>query len=94
MTPASRLESLVTNTMMANIAIRLAIPSPIMIHIPIDLGFSTETLMNETQKVYQKYGEEFLDHMEEAFIEASKEAAGNMAQEVWDSVEDTIRDTF
>ena len=59
-----------------------------------DLGFSTETLMDETQKVYQKYGEEFLDHMEEAFIEASKEAAGNMAQEVWDSVEDTIRDTF
>lgn len=59
-----------------------------------NLGFSTETLMNETQKVYQKYGEEFLDHMEEAFIEASKDAAGNMAQEIWDSVEDTIRETF
>lgn len=59
-----------------------------------DMGFSTEKIIDETQKVYQKYGEEFMDHMEEAFIEASKDAAGNAAQEVWNSVEDTVRQMF
>ena len=59
-----------------------------------DMGFSTETLIEETEEVYKKYGEDFLDHMEEAFIEASKEAAGNTAEQIWDSVEDTVRQMF
>ncbi len=59
-----------------------------------DLGLSPEVLIDETQKVCQKYGDEFLDHMGEAFVEASKDAAGNIAEDVWDSVEDTVRQLY
>lgn len=59
-----------------------------------DLGFSTQDIAEATSKTYEKYGNEFLDHMEEAFVEAAKDAAGNTAQNIWDSFEKTVKDSF
>lgn len=59
-----------------------------------DIGFSTEDIANRTSALYKEYGDAFLDHMEEAFVDAAKDAAGNTAQNVWNSVEDTVRNLF
>lgn len=59
-----------------------------------NMGFSTEKMIDEIDKLYLKYGEEFLDHAEEAFVESAKDAAGNTAQNVWNSIEKTVLDAF
>ncbi len=55
-----------------------------------DMGLSTDTLVDEADKLYRKYGEEFTDHMEEAFVNAAKEAAGSAAQNTWDGLKEKV----
>lgn len=59
-----------------------------------DMGFSTEDIANRTSDLYSKYGDKFMDHMEEAFVGAAKDAAGNTAENIWNSVEDTVKNLF
>ena len=58
------------------------------------LGFSTDSLVDATEGVYEKYGVDFMDHMEEAFVEAAKDTAASTAENIWESVEDTISGIF
>lgn len=58
------------------------------------MGFSTEELAIKTSDLYTRYGSEFMDHMEEAFVEAAKDAAGNTAENIWHSVEETVENLF
>lgn len=59
-----------------------------------DMGISVDNLTDEAEKLYSKYGEEFLDHMEEAFVEAAKKAASNTAENIWESAEETFKSLF
>lgn len=59
-----------------------------------DMGFSVEDIAQKTQNLYSKYGDEFVNHMEEAFVDAAKDAAQNTAQNLWDSVEETVKKLF
>lgn len=59
-----------------------------------DLGFSTDKLAKETTKLYDEYGVDFVDHMEEAFVEAAKDTAQNIAKKTWDNITQSVKDTI
>ena len=59
-----------------------------------NMGFSVEDMAQKTQDLYSKYGDEFVNHMEEAFVDAAGDAAQNTAQNLWDSVEETVKKLF
>ncbi len=58
------------------------------------MGFSAQSIADSVTEVYEKYGTEFADHMEEAFVNAAKDAAGNSAQSAWESLESTVKNLF
>lgn len=48
-----------------------------------NLGFSTDVIVDRTGELYEKYGKEFVDHIEEAFVGVAKDTAKNKAEELW-----------
>ena len=58
-----------------------------------DMGFSTDTIVNKTEELYDRYGKEFGDHIEEVFLEAAKEKASDAVQSAWDGVKKSIKET-
>ena len=56
------------------------------------MGFSTESIVDKTDKLYDKYGADFVDHMEEAFVEAAKDAAEDAAQNAWDNMKNGAKE--
>lgn len=59
-----------------------------------DLGFSTEDILEKTRETYDRYGSEFADHLEDIFVEATKDAAENAASGFAQSVKETVKDLF
>ena len=57
-----------------------------------DMGFSTEILVEKVEETYKKYGEDFTDHLEEAFVEAAGNMAEETAQNTWDSVKNSLQE--
>lgn len=58
-----------------------------------NMGFSSDIIVEKAEGLYEKYGADFVDHLEEAFTEAAKEAAENTAKNVWGSFKDTVKET-
>ena len=58
-----------------------------------DMGFSTDTIVNKTEELYDRYGTEFGEHIEEVFLEAAKEKAADTVQSAWDGVKETFKET-
>lgn len=59
-----------------------------------NMGLSAQTLTDKADKLYRKYGSEFVDHMEEAFVDAAQEAAGNAARKMIDNTKNSIQSIF
>ena len=49
-----------------------------------NMGFSTE------KKLYDKYGKDFTEHLEEAIVEAAKDAAGNTTENMIESAKESL----
>lgn len=58
------------------------------------MGFSTEVIVDKSEELYDKYGKEFGEHIEEVFLEAAKEKAQNGVQSAWDKVKESVKETF
>lgn len=56
-----------------------------------DMGFSTDIIVDNTEKLYDKYGAEFVDHLEEAFVDAAKDAAKSAAESAWDKTKENVK---
>ncbi len=55
-----------------------------------NMGFSTEKIAEETGKLYDKYGKDFTEHLEEAIVEAAKDAAGNTTENMIESAKESL----
>lgn len=59
-----------------------------------NMGFSSDTIISKAGGLYEKYGTDFVNHLEEAFTEAAVEAAEDAAKGVIQSVKDTVKETI
>lgn len=59
-----------------------------------DMGFSAEYVMDKAEILYQQYGADFADHVEELLADAVKNAASNVMNSFWDNLKNSIKDFF
>lgn len=59
-----------------------------------NMGFSTEMIASKVEDAYQKYGEDFTDHLEEVFVEAAENIAEDAAQGVVNGIKSKITKLF
>ena len=59
-----------------------------------DIGFSPDTVIDEAKDLYQKYGEDCVDHVGEAVTNAVKDAASNAAEDFTDYLKESVTDTL
>lgn len=55
-----------------------------------EMGISSDILIDESDKLIKKYGEDFSDHIEEALVDTAKEAAGKAAEGIWDKFKNAV----
>lgn len=58
------------------------------------MGFSAETVIDKAQKLYEDYGADFVDHVDELVKDAVKDAAQNAAESILQNVKNSARDFF
>ncbi len=59
-----------------------------------DIGFSAEYVMDKAEHLYQQYGADFADHIDELLADAVKNAASNAMNSFWDNLKNSIKDFF
>ena len=59
-----------------------------------DIGFSAEYVMDKAEILYQQYGTDFVDHVDELLTDAVKNAASNVVNSFWDNLKNSIKDFF
>lgn len=59
-----------------------------------EMGISSDILIEESDKLFREYGEDFSNHIEEALVGVAKEAAGNAAENLWDKVKNAVTGLF
>ena len=57
-------------------------------------GFSPDTVIDEAKSLYEKYGEDCVDHVNEAMTNAVKAAAANAAESFADYLKESVTDTL
>lgn len=57
-------------------------------------GFSPDTVIDEAKSLYEKYGEDCVDHVNEAVTNAVKAAAANAAESFADYLKESVTDTL
>lgn len=58
------------------------------------MGFSAETAIDKAQKLYEDYGADFVDHVDELVKDAVKDAAQNAAESVLQNVKNSAKAFF
>lgn len=58
------------------------------------MGFSAETVIDKAQKLYEDYGADFADHVDELVKDAVKDAAQNAAESVLQNVKNSAKAFF
>lgn len=58
------------------------------------MGFSAEMVVDKAQKLYEDYGADFVDHVDELVKDAVKDAAQNAAESILQNVKDSARGFF
>lgn len=57
-------------------------------------GFSPDTVIDEAKSLYEKYGEDCVDHMNEAVTNAVKDTASNAAESFADYLKESVTDAL
>lgn len=57
-------------------------------------GFSPDTVIDEAKSLYEKYGEDCVDHVNEAVTNAVKDAASNAVDSFADYLKESVTDTL
>lgn len=57
-------------------------------------GFSPDTVIDEAKSLYEKYGEDCVNHVNEAVTNAVKAAAANTAESFADYLKESVTDTL
>ena len=55
-----------------------------------ELGFSTDQILAKAEEIYEKYGEQYVEHLEEEFTQMATEAAEASVKRFMESVKETI----
>ena len=50
--------------------------------------------MDKAEHLYQQYGADFADHIDELLADAVKNAASNAMNSFWDNLKNSIKDFF
>lgn len=59
-----------------------------------DLGFSAEYVIDKTENLYQEYGEDFVEHVDEVVTGAVKNAASNAVNHFFDNLKNSVKSFF
>lgn len=59
-----------------------------------DMGFSVEYMIEKTESLYQEYGADFVDHVDEVVAGAVKNAASNAVGSFFGNLKKSVRDFF
>ena len=59
-----------------------------------EIGFSAEFVMGKAETLYQQYGADFVEHVDELLTDAVKNAATNAMNSFWDNLKKSIKDFF
>lgn len=59
-----------------------------------DMGFSVEYMIEKTESLYQEYGADFVDHVDEVVTGAVKNAATNAVDSFFGNLKKSVRDFF
>lgn len=59
-----------------------------------DMGFSAEYMVEKTESLYQEYGADFVDHVDEVVTGALKNAASNAVSSFFGNLKKSVRDFF
>ena len=58
------------------------------------LGFSSEYIVEKTESMYQEYGADFVDHVDEVVTGAVKNAASNVISSFFNGLKDSVKSFF
>lgn len=58
------------------------------------IGFSAEYVLDKAEHLYQQYGMDFADHVDELLADAVKNAASNAVNSFWDNLKNAVKDFF
>ncbi len=58
------------------------------------LGFSAEYVIDKTENLYQQYGEDFVEHVDEVVTGAVKNAASNAVTYFFDNLKSSVKSFF
>ena len=59
-----------------------------------DMGFSIEYIVEKAEGLYDKYGADFVEHMDEVLAGAVKNAVSNAADSFFESVKSSVKSFF
>ena len=59
-----------------------------------DMGFSAEYVVGKTESLYQEYGADFVDHVDEVVTGAVKNAASNAVSSFFENLKKSVKDFF
>ena len=59
-----------------------------------EMGFSIEDIVGKSESLYNKYGAEFVEHMDEVITSAVKDAVSNVANSFFDNVKSSVKNFF
>ena len=59
-----------------------------------DVGFSAEYVIEKAEELYREYGEEFIDHVDEAVTDTVKNAAANAISVFFENLKNSIKNFF
>ncbi len=59
-----------------------------------DMGFSAEYVLDKTESLYQEYGADFVEHVDEVVTGAVKNAASNAVGSFFDNLKESVKSFF
>ena len=59
-----------------------------------NMGFSGEQMIDRAKGLYEEYGSDFMEHIEEEFTEAVENAVSDAADDFWNNLINTVKGMF
>ena len=59
-----------------------------------DMGFSGEEMIDRAKGLYEEYGNDFMEHMQDEFAQAVENAVSDAADDFWNNLISTVKGMF